>query len=130
MTKKAEGRFAEIEEAATHTKPRQIRGCFVKPNGYRLIVERDGFKYSGALYIPEKNRIPPTTGVVVAVPADGSLDQWLGKRVIWSQLSGTPISFKNLPKYFAMQIEEIIGEITVDEKLIPEAPEVGGGYGS
>lgn len=91
--------------------------CFLVPNGTRLVIERDGFKYSGRLVIPDRAKMRPTTGTVVAVPESGELDAWLGKRVLFNQYAGTDVVFRGSPHWTVLQIEEIVAEITNDAIL-------------
>ena len=91
-----------------------IKSCFLVPTNDppRVIVKRDGFHYSGALHIPDTAKSRPTTGYVIAVPPNGKMDYWLGKRVLFAPLSGTDLKFKSSAPWIALQMEEIIAEIT------------------
>lgn len=95
--------------------------CFLEPVGSRLVVKRDQFKYSGLIAIPDKAKEPPTTGTVVK--AGPGLEDYVGKRVLWNFLSGSPVTFRNKPSYTVLNIEEVLAIITTDEKLEPSTKE-------
>jgi co-chaperonin GroES (HSP10) len=86
------------------------RGAFLVPTPGRCIVERDGFKYSGLLVIPEKHKQMPTTGRVIAV-GDSDHMNLMGKRVVWGRFSGMPIQFSGFPAYDALTYDEIIAYV-------------------
>jgi chaperonin GroES len=96
--------------------------CILKPNGSRLVIEYDTFKYSGSLVIPERAKVKPTTGIVIAT-GEG-LEQWLGKRVLFGMYSGTPVKFHNRQAWLVCQIEEVIAEVEssteLDDQFKPE----------
>ena len=120
-------RITDEAEKPTQTSPtRVLDDCFIRPNGLRVVVKRDGFTYKGVLTIPERAKKLPTTGVVVSVPPSGELDFWLGRRVVFGMLSGQPIEFRGKPAYICLAIEEVLGEISSKDEL--ELENVGGGY--
>lgn len=93
-----------------------VNKVFIKPTAGRVLVERDGFHYSGKLVIPDRAKQRPTTGTVVAV-GEGCED-WLGKRVVFPMFSGTDYKFKGFPAWTMLQVEELHGEILkTDQEL-------------
>lgn len=104
-------------EAARETKLTS-RHCFIIPAFGRVIVLRDGeYKNRGNRIIladdPRKRKLLPTTGHVIAC-ADG-LGEWMGKRVLFGQMSGTAICFNGMPDWIMLQVEEIMGEVTKED---------------
>jgi co-chaperonin GroES (HSP10) len=117
----------QTPETSEHAKASEE--CFLIPtnNPPRVIVARDNFHYSGRLIVPDTAKARPTTGTVIAVPPNGELNYWLGKRVLFAPMSGTDVKFKNYSPWIVLQIEEIICEISKsNEQLDNEFP--GRGY--
>lgn len=104
----------------------EINACYLTPVGARLVVKRDGFKYSGRLVIPDKAKQMPTTGVVVAT-GEG-LESYLGKRILWNFLSGSPVTFRNRPAYQILNIEEVQAIVDTTEDLEPETQDTSQMY--
>ena len=87
---------------------------FLKPKPSRIIVQEDGFVYTGKIVIPEVAKRRPTTGRVVAVGSDITSCR-VGERVVYGMYSGTLIEFKGQPAFRAMVESEILAEVTKDE---------------
>ncbi len=92
----------------------QTEPCILEPFSGRCIIVRDGFKYSGKIYIPDKSRQLPTTGKVVAV-GDADHKHLLGRRVAWGRYSGVPFQFAGHHVYDVMTYEEIMAYVNDPE---------------
>jgi co-chaperonin GroES (HSP10) len=93
---------------------------YLKPQPGRCLVEREqAAKSAGLIYIPDKARVMPTIGTVVRV-GDPDIPQYaelVGKRVLFSRMSGIPISIKNKPVYSLFAYEEILAIFETDENV-------------
>lgn len=99
-------RAASIAETPLVDKP-----CFLTPNVGRVIIRQDDVKRSSIIYTPKDKETRPTTGVVIAVPANAAetgLDQWLGKKILFAQFSGIALNFTKCPNWRILQVEEIL----------------------
>lgn len=120
----------------------QQRECIIEPcvplgmQG-RLIVSRDYplvKKSQARLMIPrtmrrEKTLLPTTGHVIKAViyDAEGNnvSDQWLGKRILFGQMSGTAICMTGYPTWIQLDLAEVMAFVTredvdvVEEELEP-----------
>lgn len=94
---------------ASEEKPE--RECFLIPQPGRVIILQDASKQASAvIYIPGDKDPKPTTGRVIAVPEDGSLDYWLGQKILFAQFSGLALNFKDVKNWRVLQIEEILAK--------------------
>jgi len=107
----------------------EAKARFLVPTPGRLIVQEDDFVYKGKLIIPETAKSRPSTGRVVAICPEDSLElraglqatRWLGKRVLFAQYTGIPIRFQGRPAYIVMSYDEIACEVAAeDEELLTE----------
>jgi len=89
--------------------------CILAPFPGKCIVRRDDApsKY-GALIIPEKYKVYPTVGIVVAV-GDADQHALMGRKVLFPHLSGLDISLKNQPFYTCFSYSELLAVIEVPE---------------
>lgn len=116
------------------------RKCFLEPfdlalMGYcgRFLVDRDepaspkGDR--GRLLIPRSLRkektLLPTTGHVIkqiVVAPDGSVDRknYLGKRVLFNQMSGSAICFQQYPVWTLLELAEILCWVPVEDAAVVE----------
>ena len=101
------------------TQTQAASKCFLAPFPGRCVVEREGFKYKGVLAIPDVAKQLPSIGKVVAVgdPMDSERAYLLGKRVVWSRMSGIPIHVANKPAYDIFSYEELLAIVTTNEDL-------------
>ena len=115
--------------------------CNLLPRGARIIVESDGYSYSGRLTIPESAKRRPTTGTIIAAGPDVDLcglphatitdslafemlkakrecnGLHIGDRVLFGQFSGTLVQFKGRPAYTILGADEILAKVDVGESL-------------
>ena len=85
--------------------------CFLIPQPGRVIIRQDDTKQRSAiLYTPKDKDPKPTTGTVIAVPDDGSLDSWLGQKILFAQFSGLALNFKSVNNWRVLQLEEILAK--------------------
>lgn len=114
--------------------------CILIPQGARILVETDEFKYTGVLVIPDNAKRRPTTGVIRAAGPQASLctiphdlDQehsgpeelcihkcmglHIGDRVLYGQFSGTLVQFKGQPAYTIFGADEVLAKVVSDEVL-------------
>jgi co-chaperonin GroES (HSP10) len=83
--------------------------CFLTPMPGRLIIQQDDVKRVSAIIYESKDKKPrPTTGKVIAVPIDGSLDNWMGKKILFAQFSGQALNFTGVHNWRVLQVEEIL----------------------
>lgn len=114
----------ETEIEAKNEAKLVSRQCFIMPSTGRLIVLRDGeHKERGGGRIvlvndPKKRKLLPTTGHVIAC-GEGT-DFWMGKRVLFGQMSGTVICFAGFPMWIMLQVEEVMGEVTKEDAQLVE----------
>jgi co-chaperonin GroES (HSP10) len=96
---------------------------FLEPFPGRCIVKRDeSTTKAGLIYIPEKHRQVPTTGVVLAV-GDEDRAGLIGRRIAWGRYSGVPLYFTGDRKFDVLTYDEIIAfvndpNITIDHEDI------------
>jgi co-chaperonin GroES (HSP10) len=90
--------------------------CFIKPFSGRCVVEREEFKYTGALILPKTTRQLPTIGHVRAV-GDDDHKCLLGKRVLFTRMSGIPVYVQDRPKLDVFSYEELVGEVLTNEEM-------------
>jgi co-chaperonin GroES (HSP10) len=88
---------------------------FLIPTSGRIIVREDPFKYEGLIKIPDTAKRRPTTGVVVAVGKYVD-EAAVGDRVVFAQMSGTLIQFKDQPAFRVLVQDEILAKV-VGENL-------------
>lgn len=94
--------------------------CFLRPMPGRIIVQRDGFKYSGKILIPETAKRYGQTGKIIAV-GEGIENSLLkvGARVVWPLYGGTELQFAGRPWYMVLSQEEILavveGEMVLEQ---------------
>lgn len=114
------------------------RDCFLIPfvmlgcTG-RVIVDRDepaspkGER--GRLLIPrsmrkEKTMLPTTGHIIKAVVFDASganiSDDFIGKRVLFSPMSGTPIMFNGYPTWIQLELSEILDWVVKEDAQVIE----------
>lgn len=124
---KRQAEFYERGLALDHKQADSLkRECFLEPFvGFgltgRVIVDRDepatpkGDK--GRLLIPRSMRkdktLLPTTGHIIKATIYDQLgglvgDSFLGKRVMFGQMSGTPICFNGYPTWIQLELSEIL----------------------
>lgn len=113
------------------------RECFLTPfvhNGMlgRVIVTRDNPKLKKSqanLVLPKSMRrertLLPTTGhIIVAKVFDVNdrdiSDEFVGKRILFGQMSGTAICFKNYPNWIQLDLSEILAIIHKEDTEIQE----------
>lgn len=112
------------------------RDCFIEPfvafgiTG-RVIVSRDAPPTKkSALLLPQSQRksktLLPTTGHVIKEKVFDSFGNegtisYLGKRVLFSPMSGTAICFKGFPTWIQLELSEILGFVNKEDvNLIEE----------
>ena len=85
----------------------------------RCVAVRDGFKYAGAIIIPEKFKQLPTTGRIVGVGNEEQQD-WIGRRIIWGRYSGVEVQFDKFPAYTVLTYEEILAFLKDDSVTLTQ----------
>ena len=136
-------RQAEFYERGLATDQQQAdslrRECFITPFVAgaafgRVIVDRDepatpkGAK--GRLLIPramrkEKTLLPTTGHIIKACVYEGAdgvdiSKSFLGRRILFGQMSGTPICFKQYPTWILLEITEILGWVDKEDAEVIE----------
>lgn len=135
-------RQAEFYERGLQTDQAQAatlrRECFITPFVSldligRVIVDRDepatpkGAR--GRLLIPRAMRkektLLPTTGHIIKAEVFDSKgtdvkEHFLGKRILFGQMSGTPICFKQYPTWILLEISEILGWVDKEDVEVIE----------
>jgi hypothetical protein len=135
-------RQAEFYERGLQTDKQQAdslrRECFLTPFVAvgligRVIVDRDepatpkGQK--GRLLIPRSLRkektLLPTTGhiikaVVINDRGEDISQDFLGKRILFGQMSGTPICFKMYPTWIQLELAEILAWVNKEDVEVLE----------
>jgi co-chaperonin GroES (HSP10) len=113
------------------------RDCFLTPfvsNGLigRLIVQRDDAsetKTESRLVIPKSLRkertLLPTTGHVIKATVFGEAganhsDEFIGLRVLFGQMSGTAVCFKQYPTWIILDLAEILAIVHKEESELEE----------
>lgn len=105
--------------------------CVLIPQGARILVETDEFKYTGVLVIPDNAKRRPTTGVIKAAgplapmcesanlgcTQKGCDKLHIGDRVLYGQFSGTLVQFKGKPAYTIFGADEVLAKVVSDEVL-------------
>jgi co-chaperonin GroES (HSP10) len=90
----------------------------LKPQGARILVKEDGFKYEGLIEVPDSAKRRPTTGWIVDVGPDGD-KSLIGKHILYAQFSGTGINLRHQPAFRVLSVDEVLliieGEVEVEE---------------
>lgn len=134
-------RQAEFYERGLATDAEQDaslkRECFLIPcvlPGYtgRVIVDRDGTSQKGArgvVLIPrsmrkEKTLLPTTGHIIKAVVYDPegkrADSEFVGRRILFSPMSGTAICFKNYPTWMQLELSEILAWVNKEDAQVEE----------
>lgn len=94
-------------------------GFFLTATAGRLIILEDAFKEQSKLIVtPELAKRRPTTGRIVDVGPACPETFEIGKRVLFTQFSGTGVNFKGKPAYRVLSADEVVAFInTEDENL-------------
>lgn len=91
--------------------------CYISPFKGRCVVERvRAADRAGNIWIPDKAKVMPTIGKVVAV-GDEEQDYLVGKRVIFGRMSGVPISVANKPLYSIFAYEELLAILNTEDDI-------------
>ena len=99
--------------------------CIIEPLPGRCVIVRDAAQAkSGLIYIPEKAKHLPTTGIIVAV-GDEDHKEWLGRRVVWARYSGTVYQFGERHCYDLLTYDEVQGFL-VDPKARLDLEDMSG----
>lgn len=102
---------AELAKRAVELGKQQLPEleCFLTPTPGRVVVQQDDVKQESSLiYVAKDKQTRPTTGIVIAVPADGSLNDLLNEKVLFAQFSGVALNFKGVHNWRVLQVEEIL----------------------
>lgn len=61
----------------------------------RILVQEDGFVYSGKLTIPESAKRRPSIGTIIAIGEGTEVKAKIGDRVLYPMYSGTGLRFRD-----------------------------------
>ena len=132
------GTKEEVEERPAHATPDSLyeevqelrltsEECFVYPSRGKIVVQEDvAMGKVGKIYIPDKVKKRPTTGIILRVGKDVE-DYNPGDKIVYGLYSGTVITFKGWdPKtrinFRILSVDEILALLA--EKT-PELEGVG-----
>lgn len=65
------------------------------PRPGRFLIQEDGFKYEGKIFIPENARRRASTGTIVAIGKGTDTDLTVGDRIIFPMYSGTGLRLRD-----------------------------------
>lgn len=126
--------FIEGAEPPTKTLGEKIRECFINPGPGRVVVLPDIFTYRGKIFIPDNAKRAGTTGTVLKVgkeltleflhedPRCGPQMQLLqaGDKVVYGTWTGTQLSFDQRPSYRILSETEVLGVLSEEATKLLE----------